>query len=76
MNTWAFPSGRAFATRFPAEKAGRAQTMAQSLTQKARKSVLTNEQKQSIHRYRIIYFHTPGVNASFQVTDFFEAIGL
>ncbi len=29
----AFPSGRAFATRFPAEKAGRAQTMAQSLTQ-------------------------------------------
>ncbi|MDF2455980.1 MAG: hypothetical protein K0R51_1973 [Cytophagaceae bacterium] len=28
----AFPSGRAFATRFPAEKAGRAQTMAQSLT--------------------------------------------
>jgi len=29
----AFPSGRAFATRFPAKKAGRAQTMAQSLTQ-------------------------------------------
>jgi len=26
--------GRAFATRFPAEKAGRAQTMAQSLMQK------------------------------------------
>jgi len=29
----AFPAGRAFATRFPAEEAGRAQTMAQSLTQ-------------------------------------------
>jgi hypothetical protein len=33
INSRAFPSGRAFTTRFPAEKAGRAQTMAQSLTQ-------------------------------------------
>jgi hypothetical protein len=38
-NDWAFPAGRAFATRFPAEKAGRAQTMAQSLT----RSVFSND---------------------------------
>ena len=43
-----FPAGRAFATRFPAEKAGRAQTMAQSLTQKV-----------LIPQYKML-FHLPG----------------